>query len=234
MGIITLKNVRATSDITVKVRLKDGGLAIDWSGLSDVRAYIFSDAQKSMAGRCAVAVDQSDSTILVCDYSATKPQYLGVNRIVILAKYHGRMKTYDKAAFNIVPSTFESSGDVVLDDPVVDLELAVEDVSSSILDTILASCIEAAERATAAAEAAEHMVDINQGPPGDPGVGFDSVSSDQDGTLTILLSDGNTVTVNLNHDHPAYLKYHLCENEQEYEDIEVKDPTTLYLIPEEE
>lgn len=39
---------------------------------------------------------------------------------------------------------------------------------------------------------------------GRPGVGFQSVSSEQDGTLVITLTDGNTVTIDLNHNHPQY------------------------------
>lgn len=159
MGIITLKNIRASSDITVKLRLKDGGLAIDWSGVSDIKAYVFSDAQKALAGRFSVSVDQEDSTLLICEYSASKPQYLGVNSIVIRATYDGRTKTYDRKFGNIVPRTADVSGDIVLDDPVVDLELDVEDVSSSILDKILAACIKATEEA-------REVVDLQRGPRG--------------------------------------------------------------------
>lgn len=159
MGIITLKNIRASSDITVKVRLKDGGLAIDWSGLSDIKAYVFSDAQKALAGRFSVSVDQEDSTLLICEYSASKPQYLGVNSIVIRATYDGRTKTYDRKFGNIVPRTADVSGGIVLEDPVVDLELDVEDVSSSILDKILTACINVTEEA-------REVVDVHRGPRG--------------------------------------------------------------------
>ena len=69
----SLPNVRTTSDLTIKVRLKDGGLAIDWTGLTDIKAWIYSDVQKAIAGRCTVSIDQADSTLLLCDYSAFKP-----------------------------------------------------------------------------------------------------------------------------------------------------------------
>lgn len=69
---------------------------------------------------------------------------------------------------------------------------------------------------------------------GEPGVGFQSIytPSPYDGTMIIVLSDGNTITVDLNHDHLAYPKYHLCADESEYTGITTKDSTTLYLIPE--
>ena len=151
MEIITLKNVRENSDITSKVRLKDGGMYIDWSDLSDIKAYIYSDVQKAIAGPCVVTVSGSDNTILNCDYSSQEPQYLGINRIVINAKYRGRTKTYDKAAFNIVPRTSNTSGDIVLDDPIVDLEIEVSDVSSSILERTIDAAIAAAAHAEHAA-----------------------------------------------------------------------------------
>ena len=74
MGTITIPNVRATADITIKTRLKDGGTALDWGGMTDVKAWLYSDAQKALAGRCGVSGDQEDGTLLLCDYSAQKPQ----------------------------------------------------------------------------------------------------------------------------------------------------------------
>ena len=145
MGPITLKNVRASSDITVNLRLKDGGMYIAWTSLSDIKAYIFSDVQRAIAGRCDVSIDGDDSTLLICNYSANKPQYPGVNSIVIRANYDGRLKTYDRRAFNIVKRTSDVSEDIVLNDPVVDLELEVEDVSSSLLDMAIALAFKAVE-----------------------------------------------------------------------------------------
>lgn len=37
------------------------------------------------------------------------------------------------------------------------------------------------------------------------GVGFQSVSSQQDGTIVITLTSGDTVTIDLNHNHPQYI-----------------------------
>lgn len=163
MSTITLPNIRVSSDLTVKVRLKDGGVALDWSSVTDIRAYIYSDAQKAMAGRCTFAVDREDETLLLCDYAATKPQYLGINRIVIQAKYDARTKTYDKPCFSFVPRTADVAGEeITIDDPEVDVEIDVEDVSSSILDGVLAACVKATEEA-------KDIVDIHRGPKGDKG-----------------------------------------------------------------
>lgn len=65
------------------------------------------------------------------------------------------------------------------------------------------------------------------------GVGFDSISSPQDGTAIIALTNGNTVTLDLNHNHPQYLKYVLLADEAAYAALATKDSSTLYLIPEE-
>lgn len=72
------------------------------------------------------------------------------------------------------------------------------------------------------------------GEPGTDGVGFASVStpSTADGTFTITLSNGDTIVVDMNHDHTAYPKYVLCADEAEYTAIATKDSATLYLIPE--
>lgn len=153
MSTITLENVRACSDITMKVRLKDNGVAVDWSGLTDIKALVYSDDQKAVAGRCAVSVDSEDPTVLVCLYAATKPQYLGVNSIIVRAKYMGREKTYDKQAVNIVARTAELEGEqVVLEDPEVTVDIEVTEVDSSLLDAAIAAAFDAADKANEAAE----------------------------------------------------------------------------------
>ena len=166
----SLPNVRTTSDLTIKVRLKDGGLAIDWTGLTDIKAWIYSDVQKAIAGRCTVSIDQADSTLLLCDYSAFKPQYLGVNRIIVQCKNEGRTKTYDTPALNFVPFSTMDSRETPLSNPDdIEAHIEVQDVSSSILDEVIIAALNATERANEAAAAAEHMVDIHTGPQGPQG-----------------------------------------------------------------
>ena len=81
----------------------------------------------------------------------------------------------------------------------------------------------------------EQYVDTGDPSHGADGVGFATIStpSTADGTALIALTNGDTVTLDLNHNHSQYPKYYLCQDEQEYEDITTKDSTTLYLIPEE-
>ena len=170
MSTSTLPNIRVSSDLTVRLKLKDGGVAVDWTTLTNIRASIFSDAQRAKAGRCDVSVDETDHTVLVCEYSANKPQYLGVNRVIVSCTYEEETKTYDKPAFNFVRWTDDQAGQqITIDDPDVDVEIEVEDISSSILQEAVDDAFAAADRANDAAAAAEHMVDIHQGPPGEDG-----------------------------------------------------------------
>jgi len=165
----TIKNFRTTADVTMNTRLKDGGIYIDWASLTDIRVWIYSDAQKALAGRVDVTIDQQDSTKAVLVYAGTKAQYPGVNRLIVQARYNGSLKTYDKPVFNFVPRTAEATGNVTIDEPETDVEIVVQDVSSSILDATILAALAAADRANEAAEAAEHMTDIHQGPPGPAG-----------------------------------------------------------------
>lgn len=71
-----------------------------------------------------------------------------------------------------------------------------------------------------------------KGPQGEPGVGFQSVTSAEDGTIVITLTSGDTITVDLNHEHPQYPKYVLLADEAAYEALATKESDTLYLIPE--
>ncbi len=141
------------------LRLKDGGVYIDWTGLTDIKAWIYSDAQSAIAGRCTVMTSQEDGTVLICEYPGTKAQYLGVNRVIVQARYMGQLKTYDKPVFNFVRWTGDQDEQVTIDDPHVEVEIEVADVSSTILERILAACIKATEEA-------REVVDVQRGPRG--------------------------------------------------------------------
>lgn len=71
-----------------------------------------------------------------------------------------------------------------------------------------------------------------KGEPGLPGVGFQSVSTEEDGTIVITLTSGDTITIDLNHVHPQYPRYMLLTDEAAYEALDTKEDDMLYLIPE--
>ena len=175
MRTSTLPNVRACSDITAKVRLRYGGVPIDFRVMTDVKAWIYSDVQKALAGRCVITIEGEEGDVLSCLYSATKPQYAGINRIIVQGKYHGQTNTYDKPAFNIVRRNSDLTDEVaVVDDSAeeaveVDVTVEITEVSTGLLDRAIAAALEAADAAEQAAEAAREAVITHQGPKGDPG-----------------------------------------------------------------
>lgn len=67
---------------------------------------------------------------------------------------------------------------------------------------------------------------------GEDGVGFDTITTPAtpDGTVLITLTSGDTITLDLNHEHPQYPKYVVC-TQAEYDALATKDSGTLYLIP---
>lgn len=77
---------------------------------------------------------------------------------------------------------------------------------------------------------------------GTDGVGFASVAvhSPVDGGMDITLTNGDVMTIDLQHNHDGLIatgeinriKFHVCEDETEYTGITTKDANTLYLIPE--
>lgn len=160
MAQIQIPNGRLHSDIRAHVALKDNGVAVDWNGLSDIRARMYSVPQEAMAGEFSVAINAEDGTDLICDYSAETPQYEGLCRIVVRCVYEGRTKTYDAALINLVPSTDNLADEpIVMDDPEVDVEIEVTEVSTSLLDEAIETAFDAAERAENAAELAEEKAE---------------------------------------------------------------------------
>ena len=67
---------------------------------------------------------------------------------------------------------------------------------------------------------------------GEDGVGFDTITTPvtPDGTVLIMLTNGDTIMLDLNHEHPQYPKYVVC-TQAEYDALAMKDSNTLYLIP---
>ena len=72
---------------------------------------------------------------------------------------------------------------------------------------------------------------VANGITGEPGVGFSSIFTPQpyDGTMIIVLSNNDTITVDLNHQHPQYLKYEMLEDESDMPAS--PDSETLYMWP---
>ena len=152
MSTITLPNIRQASAVTLNLKLKDNGVYVDWSGLSDISAVMFSDEQQVQSGDFDLTVSSEDGTVLICEYPGDRYEHLGVNRIIVVANYHDRQKAFDKAFGNFVGSTDEVAGDqVVIDDPVLDVEIDVADVSTSLLDAAIADAFSAAQMARALA-----------------------------------------------------------------------------------
>lgn len=75
-------------------------------------------------------------------------------------------------------------------------------------------------------------INVQGGQDGEDGVGFDDVSTNQDGTIVITLTNGDTITIDINHQHPQYPKYVYCSSQAAYDAITTKESDTLYLIPE--
>ena len=158
MAEITLEKVRQGSDIRIRAKLTDNGVGVDWSSLSNVVAMIYSDEQRVIAGPCDVSIDPADNLYLVCEFGADKPQYGGINSLVIRCEYLGRKKTYDRKAFEIVSRTEDLEGEaIVLEDPELTVELSVEEVSTSLLDKAIDAALAAAAKALEAASKAPYI-----------------------------------------------------------------------------
>lgn len=156
----TLPSIRQQTTVTLKATLTDSDVLVDWSDLDSVSAFIYSSAQKIVAGKCDVEIDEDDSTILICTYDAGKPQFLGEQKLVIITTLDDQKNTYDKAAFTFVSSTDETDEDTETDDDdEVDVAIEVTDVDTSVLTGAIEAALEAAEAANEAAGHAPYIGD---------------------------------------------------------------------------
>lgn len=209
-------------DITLELELYDATLNlgievadIDSSILDGAVAAANAGAARAEA---AAAVSEDDHLTAAADHT-------------IAAADHDTAHTDHLSAMTASGRAFLDHQTAVADHGIAqsDHETAAADHETAAADH--AAVVPATERAEAAAAAAEHMVDIKQGPEGPQGVGFGSVSSAEDGTVVITLTNGDKITIDINHAHPQYPKYVLCESQADYDAITEKEDDTFYVIP---
>ena len=155
MATTTLKPIRQQTDVTLRATLTDNGVKASWPDFSTVKAFIYAERQRIIAGECTVEVDLEDDTVLVCRYDATKPQHLGIQKLVILVEYDGQKNTYDKQAFQFVATTDETLDDgTTVEEEVAEVDIDVTDIDTSALSGAIAAALAAAEAANEAANVA--------------------------------------------------------------------------------
>ena len=160
MTQITLKPIRQLTTVTLEATLTDNGVKISWPDLENVKAYIYSEDQRIVTGPCTVEVDGEDDTVLICRYGADKPQFLGIQKLVITCDFEGQHNTYDKKAFEFVESTDQTVNDgTTIAEESVEVGIDVKDVDSSILAGAIQAALDAAEFATRTGQAVQERAD---------------------------------------------------------------------------
>lgn len=145
MATISVPNVRVNSDIRFKVTLSDNDVSVDWSSVEELAVILFFRDQRTFGARCTI--DDIDGTDLHISYPADRPQFLGIADIVVNCVYQGFEKTFDKPAVNFVDSTAAASGVTNIDDVELEVDIAVAEVDTSILDGAIYAAIKAAMEA---------------------------------------------------------------------------------------
>lgn len=157
-----IPNIRIGGDVTVHVTLSDSGVKVSWSDLERVQAFFYSELRRAIAGPCTVKVNANDSYILDCLYEAGKPQYTGVQKLIVRGQYHGRHKTYDVVVCNFVTSTEEATGITTIEDPELTVALEVNEVSTTVLENAISEALDAASDARDAAAEARTYSEIER------------------------------------------------------------------------
>lgn len=151
MPTIVIPKVRKETDVMMYVKLTDNGVTVDWTSLSEVVAFMYSNEQDCIAGQCETAIVAGDPSTLNVRYTTMAPQFLGVNSLLIRCTYDGMQKSFDVPVLEFVDRTAEATGQVTLDDPELPVSIEVTDVDTSLLDEAIAAALDAAAAAAAAA-----------------------------------------------------------------------------------
>lgn len=153
--------MRIGTDITIRARLIDSGVAYDFSQAAPVAVRLLSLSQNSLVRDLEYATDPDDGTVLVVTWRASGQCYTGDYRLIVSAELSGRTATFDAPAFTLVRLLEETGTADQPDGGVSDIgvTLEVESIDISLVSQILKECREATE---AAKETAEAAADIDE------------------------------------------------------------------------
>ena len=159
MSQIEIPNIRQGIDVHLWLRMVNSGVSVDWTIFDEIRVYIYSESQRQTAGKCTVEVAEDDATLLACEYPALENQFLGVQKVVLYTKLADQQNAYDKVAFCFVATTDETESTTTVEDEVVEVDLAVDDIDTSMLAGAIKAANEAAHSADASAGVARAQGD---------------------------------------------------------------------------
>ena len=147
--------VRIGTDIVMRARLVDSGVAYDFSLTPPVAVRLLSLSQNSLVRDLEYTPDPDDGTVLVVTWRASGQCYTGDYRLIVSAELSGRTATFDAPAFTLVRLLEEAGTADQPDGGVSDIgvTLEVESIDTALITQILEECRAATEEAREAASA---------------------------------------------------------------------------------
>lgn len=145
--------------------LTSDGVRIDFSKMSDILVTLYNDRYRVATGRCSYTVE---GTTLRAVSRADNQRFLGPHRVVLTCVMDGMKVAYDAPAFELVATSAEAEPGVESETDAIGIELRVGEISSSIVQDIVAAAVAATAEALEAAEEARNA-EGPQGPQGEPG-----------------------------------------------------------------
>ena len=157
-----LQTVRIGTDITIRARLIDSGVAVDFSTSPPKSVGLLSLSQNVLIRDVETAVDPEDGSILIITWRAGNQCYFGQYNLVVSAFLSGRTATFDAPAFELVRLIGQRQSDSDQPDTGVSdiaITLEVESIDTSLISQILQDCKDAT---ASAIEAASKASDTNE------------------------------------------------------------------------
>ena len=160
-----VQTVRIGTDITIRARLVDSGIAVDFASSPPVSVGLVSLAQNVLIRDVETMVDPEDGSVLVILWKAADQCYLGQYNLVVSATLSGRTATFEAPAFELVRLLGQRQAesdqpDTGISDIAITLE--VESIDSSLISQLIQDCKDAASSAFKAASDAANTNSIVQ------------------------------------------------------------------------
>ena len=154
MAQVTLKNIRQGTDAYLDLTLLDSGVSVLWTDVTVKKVWMHSTVQRAFDGVCTVEATSADGKTLSVKWPWNKQLYLGQHNVVVVIEHDGDTLTYDAPAGNVVERSADIDDDTTIDIEPIEVGIEVGDVTSTLLEEIIAAAVAATDDANTAAQEA--------------------------------------------------------------------------------
>lgn len=141
----TLTNVRAGCTVRLRLRLTDGGVALDWTDplVSFGDVCVWSQARQGIIARPGFSFDEDDPTLLDVVHTTSTSDLPGPHKLLVTVRYNGWTAVHTVLAYNLVNNLYGGGASLSAvegyaeEEGPVDITLALHEIDTTYLQCLI-------------------------------------------------------------------------------------------------